>query len=280
MAKASESTSRPLATIPEDYGVPHSPDPNNNASPTDASPGGSHTPRRSSLFFQPGNGADDPPTQWYCSNYELTAYEKNAITKDNSHAELLTIITNSNEELQLSLDAFADNVASSFEPSQGDPMATAIDHKFEMIRYAAQKAVEAFDEQVAVLEAEKTHHDSVVESLQTQLSAAEKENASLLNSVKDLLAKVAELRAQTTTMAGSHPQAGTATTKRPFTSPPWDITTSPQIVDITVPKAYRMQVLAAPVTAFEGSTDVETMYTFLKGVDHHIRLIRTFNDTQ
>ncbi|RPA85873.1 hypothetical protein BJ508DRAFT_302691 [Ascobolus immersus RN42] len=294
MAKTSDSQSRPLETITEhsdeSSAAPNAATPqHNNASPQVASPAGfttdppswTTTPdpsfgvkrernRRSSLYLHPTQG-EEAPIQWYCSSYELSSFEKNAVTKEDSHDRLLREVANSNEDLQLSLDAFANQYESSSEPLQGDPMAAAIDHKFELIRYTALKAVEAHDEAVAVLDAEQQHHAKVVADMTNKLEMAEKENATLLNSVKDLLAKVAELRAQTTTMAGSNPFP--TVEKRPFTLESPYSSNSPTIVDITVPKAYRTQIQAAPIKYFEGSTDVETVYTFLKALDHHIRLL-------
>ncbi|RPA85728.1 hypothetical protein BJ508DRAFT_322331 [Ascobolus immersus RN42] len=116
---------------------------------------------------------------------------------------------------------------------------------------------------------------------------AERENARLLHEVKSLLDKNADLRAHTVTMSGSN------TGSKPSTS--WDAwdpvslslptagcTSSPlpPVVDITIPKAYKTQVQALPLQAFEGATDVETVYLYLKQLDNRVRLVRTFSDAQ
>ncbi|RPA85729.1 hypothetical protein BJ508DRAFT_322332 [Ascobolus immersus RN42] len=103
--------------------------------------------RRSSLFFK--SGKDDTPTSWYCSSFELPEHEKTRITKDDAHQLLSTFIGESNEDLQHQLDDYAEQ-CSAFAASTGfDPMAAAIDHKFEEIRFAAAQALAAHDEALA-----------------------------------------------------------------------------------------------------------------------------------
>ncbi|RPA74919.1 hypothetical protein BJ508DRAFT_332579 [Ascobolus immersus RN42] len=235
--------------------------------------------RRSGIFQRPSEASNPQEPVWYCSSYELPVPEKNRITKDDAHKLLLTFVGESNEDLHDQLVEYADQLPTADTPF--DPMAAAIDHKFEEIRLAAAQAVAAHDEALAAHFADQEYHARTTAEFQQKLTAAEQENARLLHDVKGLLDKVADLSARTFTMSGGAPRLepdffSLSDKYTNSASPP----APPPVVDITVPKAYRTQVQALPLTAFEGATDVEAVYLYLKQLTNRVRLIRTFDDAQ
>ncbi|RPA71336.1 hypothetical protein BJ508DRAFT_315715 [Ascobolus immersus RN42] len=159
-----------------------------------------------------------------------------------------------------------------------DPIAAAIDHKFEEIRFTGQQAFAAHDGALASQLADQEYHSKVTHALQQKMDATERENARLLHGVQTLLSQVADLRAQTTTISGA-----TTTTINCGSKEAWEGSNRALAlvtVDITVPRAYKMQIQVLPLQTFEGASDVDTVYLFLKQLDKRIRLLHTFNDIQ
>ncbi|RPA80890.1 hypothetical protein BJ508DRAFT_307089 [Ascobolus immersus RN42] len=236
--------------------------------------------RRSSLFFSTKEASTVP---WYCSSYPLSDREKAAVTRDEAHSALLTAVCNTNEDLQTDLDYFANSFPD--DSLTFDPMAGAIDHKFEEIRFMAQQAVAAHDALMAERDAERLHHENTVGDLEARLRTASEDNDALLRSIKSLMDKQSAHQASTIQMTGAAPVTDVTTSKALVNTqvggPTFGAERQPGVVaDITVPKAYRTQVLANPIKAFEGATDVDTIFRFVQGVEHHTRLIRTFSEAQ
>ncbi|RPA73116.1 hypothetical protein BJ508DRAFT_314108 [Ascobolus immersus RN42] len=162
--------------------------------------------------------------------------------------------------------------------NDGPDIIEAINRQFEIIRIHARYALSAYEESKRFA-AEKTKRVRQLESDKAiTLAAHESETDSLHRELENLQKKCTSLEEA----------ALKTTTESEDKLPDWlrtapldHSTHSTKAGTFEIPKALRLPLQANPITAFDGTGDTETVFKFIKSLDHHSKLlIDDFNDAQ
>ncbi|RPA74627.1 hypothetical protein BJ508DRAFT_332914 [Ascobolus immersus RN42] len=231
--------------------------------------------RRSSLYFSalPDGGQS---VEWFCETKRLNTYEVEQIRRDDPFRGLQHALNDSNEELHFDLEDLAATYTEEDEVAGPDHMGAAINHKFEEIRLRAQMAVDTYEETVATAAMERQQLEDTLKDLRSTIQKLSTENSQLLQSVSQITADAAA-KAKKPDRFDAYPpfdfgDGWSASEKSPLSAS--------CIPDISIPKSYRAQVQANPLKMFEGSSEIEVIFSFLKTLEHHARLIRPWTDIQ
>ncbi|RPA77557.1 hypothetical protein BJ508DRAFT_310028 [Ascobolus immersus RN42] len=186
------------------------------------------------------------------------------------HQALLDELCGTNEELHRDLEAFLDTQASEIF------IGTAIDRKFQLLRQLANHAATAYDFLKADADADRQVMETLkqeVATLKNKLDASERVRGEMIQQ----MGKREGLR-------------GTSPPEHLITTRAWDapgseeeegMTFTHDPVNITVDKQYRQQLAANEIKIFEGGTDLDVVFKFIKTLDFHIDMLEhTFNDAQ
>ncbi|RPA87954.1 hypothetical protein BJ508DRAFT_320067 [Ascobolus immersus RN42] len=261
MAKTAEEKSEKLNTIAESKTSTTSASPCTSPLLKPLSPDSKkHVRRESTLQFTTREG----PAPWQCETVGLTPDEKAAMDTFDSISELVKTIRESNEELH---DDLLDWEEEQLTLGHDDVnLGTAVNRKLDEIRFRIHQVVNYAK---ALNTINSTHAITAKQlrkelaDMQLNLQESEEERVMLLSDNLDLANKL------DAALAGASTKAVTTTV------PPHGI------VDITVPKQYSNQLKASDLKAFEGTTDLDAIYKFLKALTYHIDILENvFNDAQ
>ncbi|RPA76417.1 hypothetical protein BJ508DRAFT_331186 [Ascobolus immersus RN42] len=223
----------------------------------------SENPRRESLLaFNTEDGGSVP---WACENFSLDLNEKISITTVGAHDDLILAVGSNNEQLHDKLLAWEEEQLEA--GNSWVNLGTAVNWKFEELRVRAICCKEAYEQLRHTSNSDYTELQQlrqIVREQQASRDAADMEIGTLLSANKDLQQQLERLKTQA------------PFDRRP--TPPLD----PTVIDITVPKQYRHQLLHdSELKAYEGGSDLDTVFKFLKAIDYHIDTLElVFNEEQ
>ncbi|RPA84354.1 hypothetical protein BJ508DRAFT_303830 [Ascobolus immersus RN42] len=219
---------------------------------------GSPSSRRRSSLFKPLNtlSEDDdefPEPMYECVTVPLDPALVTAITPLGAHNGLRTAIKESNEALDEALLTWVYDTNEA-EKTNAVNSGTAVNYKFEELRARILASIAEFEEACDDRDTAKAE----ARKLKKQLDDSQQENLRLTKSIITMRNRKADTYRDSFDFSG------------------WDSTT----VDITVPKQYRTQLQATGLTAYEGGSDVEAIFKYIKTLNHHVRVLRGFSDIQ
>ncbi|RPA71166.1 hypothetical protein BJ508DRAFT_336331 [Ascobolus immersus RN42] len=251
---------KPYSSTPPGYSSTTSPQKSSTTSDNLFGSPTSRQRRRSSLFkLNPIDEAKEEELAedidaFYCRSTPLNPILQASITPLGAHRGLQQAIAESNEDLDFALQDYV-NQENDKANAEVVNSGTAVNYKFEELRARIAAATKEYDatRQIA--------NDARIEAdrLTSELRKVQQENATLSSALILAQKKIKDQALINTTT---------------------DLFGDLNIVDITVPKQYKAQLEANKPQVYEGSSDVETTYKFLKTLNHHTRILRTFNDAQ
>ncbi|RPA70807.1 hypothetical protein BJ508DRAFT_316189 [Ascobolus immersus RN42] len=231
-------------------------------------------PRRTSFF-----GFEDVPTDttaaeteagWRCATYEFSPEEESALPTAAYHRELAEFLGESNEDFELFLQQWL------ADKPEGITIGNALNYTFEYMRYLSTHCSSAYNYLLNETAGDRVEIDrlrALVADSEERLRASEQERGEMIRALKDL----PPLDRKKTTVK---PEYDTTT----VTVTPGErrvVTPITGFINIEVPKQYRPQLVAAGLSVFEGGTDPDTVFTFIKALEYAIDMLSSvFIDAQ
>ncbi|RPA83779.1 hypothetical protein BJ508DRAFT_304314 [Ascobolus immersus RN42] len=281
---ASSSKSQPLSPVVEKTEP--------GTTPTDK-PHDRRTSRRVSFYgFHPEDAPtdDEAPTSWRCATYQFCTDEKKALPKAAFHRELLDYLCDSNEH-------FEDRRMKDWLDDKPEEIniGNALDHAFEYLRFLAKHCDDAYNfllnENLAD-RAEIKRLRETVSTLEDNLLQSEMERGKMHRVVKGLPPLVTT--GITNKPAPPLPPKAETSDFNWDASPGWEPTTrepsrlfgglgtnrtslgghqAPTYTSIEIPKQYRLQLQSNGIESFEGGSDPDTVFTFIKALEFHVETL-------
>ncbi|RPA72340.1 hypothetical protein BJ508DRAFT_314839 [Ascobolus immersus RN42] len=216
--------------------------------------------RESTLHYSSTDNANVP---WQCETVGLSTDELAAVAKDNALDNLCNALANSNEALHDQLLNWEEFQLST-TLSQVN-LGTAVNWKFDELREHLKRVVKDYGTlQTQILDNAKTITElrDALKASQIAVEESDKERGAVYAENLDLNTKL---------------QAALAIQS----SLPRTLSINPLHVDITVPKQYAAQFKAMNLQVFEGTTNLDSVYNYIKALEFHIDTLEyVFTDSQ